>query len=225
VPRSARRRGQGMAEAGMQGQRFSIVIPTYQRRDVLVETMHALARLETPWPCELLVVVDGSTDGSAEAARAVPVPFPVRVLEQDNRGGCRPQPRRGRGPRRGPALPGRRHGGRPGAAGRTRRGPPAGRRRRDRAHPAAPGLPAHPPQQRGGAVGARAARAIAADPGPAVPRRPAHGAALRAPRRVRAGRRLRRVVQRTRGVRRRGHRLPAPAPAQRGPRCATRQVR
>ncbi|SFT34260.1 Glycosyltransferase, GT2 family [Geodermatophilus amargosae] len=75
-----------MTEAVAQSQRFSIVIPTYQRRDVLVETIRALARLETPWPCELIVVVDGSTDGSAEAARAVPVPFPVRVLEQDNQG-------------------------------------------------------------------------------------------------------------------------------------------
>ena len=66
--------------------RFSVIIPTYQRRDVLVETLQAIAELETPWPCELVVVVDGSTDGSAEAARAVPVPFPVRVVVQDNRG-------------------------------------------------------------------------------------------------------------------------------------------
>jgi GT2 family glycosyltransferase/peptidoglycan/xylan/chitin deacetylase (PgdA/CDA1 family) len=75
-----------MTEAVTRSQRFSIVIPTYQRRDVLVETIRALAGLETPWPCELVVVVDGSTDGSAEAARAVPVPFPVRVLEQENQG-------------------------------------------------------------------------------------------------------------------------------------------
>ncbi|SNR77272.1 glycosyltransferase [Blastococcus mobilis] len=68
------------------GARFSIVVPTYQRRDVLLGTMTALARLETPWPIELVVVVDGSTDGTADAARAVPLPFPLTVVEQPNRG-------------------------------------------------------------------------------------------------------------------------------------------
>ncbi len=66
--------------------RFSIVVPTYQRRDVLVGTVRALAELETPWPVELVVVVDGSTDGSADAVRALPVPFDVTVLEHPNRG-------------------------------------------------------------------------------------------------------------------------------------------
>ncbi|MGY1709469.1 glycosyltransferase [Geodermatophilus sp. SYSU D00758] len=66
--------------------RFSIVVPTYQRRDVLVASMRAMAKLETPWPVELVVVVDGATDGSAEAARSVPMPFEVLVLEQENRG-------------------------------------------------------------------------------------------------------------------------------------------
>jgi GT2 family glycosyltransferase/peptidoglycan/xylan/chitin deacetylase (PgdA/CDA1 family) len=66
--------------------RFSIVVPTYNRRDVLVDSIRSLAGLESPWPCELIVVVDGSTDGSAEAARAVPMPFPVRVIEQSNAG-------------------------------------------------------------------------------------------------------------------------------------------
>src|SRR4051794_14101963 len=66
--------------------RFSIVVPTYQRRDVLVDSMRWFAQLETPWPVELLVVIDGSTDGSAAAAREVALPFAVRVIEQENRG-------------------------------------------------------------------------------------------------------------------------------------------
>jgi glycosyltransferase involved in cell wall biosynthesis/peptidoglycan/xylan/chitin deacetylase (PgdA/CDA1 family) len=66
--------------------RFSIVVPTYNRRDVLVESMASLARVERRWPVELIVVDDGSTDGSAAAARAVPVPFPTRVISQPNRG-------------------------------------------------------------------------------------------------------------------------------------------
>ena len=66
--------------------RFSIVVPTYQRRDVLLGTLASLGALETPWPVELVVVVDGSTDGSADAARAVDVPFTVTVVEQANAG-------------------------------------------------------------------------------------------------------------------------------------------
>jgi glycosyltransferase involved in cell wall biosynthesis/peptidoglycan/xylan/chitin deacetylase (PgdA/CDA1 family) len=65
---------------------FSIVVPSYERRDVLVATMGTLARLRCPWPCELIVVVDGSTDGSAEAARTVEMPFPTRVIWQENSG-------------------------------------------------------------------------------------------------------------------------------------------
>lgn len=68
------------------GLRFSIVVPTYNRADVLPASLASLAALQTPWPVELIVVVDGSTDGSAEAARAVPMPFPVTVLEQPNAG-------------------------------------------------------------------------------------------------------------------------------------------
>lgn len=68
------------------GVRFSIVVPTYQRRDVLLESIASLAQLETPWPVELVVVVDGSTDGTADAARGVALPFPLTVVEQPNRG-------------------------------------------------------------------------------------------------------------------------------------------
>ncbi|WP_198597831.1 glycosyltransferase [Blastococcus atacamensis] len=61
-------------------------MPTYQRRDVLLQTLTSLGGLDTPWPVELVVVVDGSTDGSAEAARALTLPFPVTVVEQPNGG-------------------------------------------------------------------------------------------------------------------------------------------
>ncbi|MFD2091533.1 glycosyltransferase [Blastococcus deserti] len=70
----------------LSGARFSIVVPTHQRRDVLLESLASLARLEAPWPVELVVVVDGSTDGTADAARAVALPFPLTVVEQPNRG-------------------------------------------------------------------------------------------------------------------------------------------
>ncbi|MCW2812260.1 MAG: polysaccharide deacetylase [Friedmanniella sp.] len=66
--------------------RFSIVIPTFNRREVLLQTLHDLGRLEAPWPVEVVVVVDGSQDGSVEAAREVALPFPTRVLYQPNSG-------------------------------------------------------------------------------------------------------------------------------------------
>lgn len=65
---------------------LSIVIPTYQRRDVVVRTLTALAAATATEPCEVIVVVDGSTDGTAEAARNVPMPFPLTVIEQPNSG-------------------------------------------------------------------------------------------------------------------------------------------
>lgn len=65
---------------------FSIVIPTYQRREVVRASVEALAHLCPPFPAEVIVVVDGSTDGTAGALDAVSLPFPLVVLEQPNSG-------------------------------------------------------------------------------------------------------------------------------------------
>jgi glycosyltransferase involved in cell wall biosynthesis/peptidoglycan/xylan/chitin deacetylase (PgdA/CDA1 family) len=66
--------------------RFSVVIPTYQRRELVVASVQALARQTFEGAFEIVVVVDGSTDGSADALRALDVPVPVMVLEQPNSG-------------------------------------------------------------------------------------------------------------------------------------------
>lgn len=66
--------------------RFSVVIPTYQRRDVVVSSVRALAAQEDAPPFEVVVVSDGSTDGTAEALRALATPFPLSVVEQPNAG-------------------------------------------------------------------------------------------------------------------------------------------
>jgi glycosyltransferase involved in cell wall biosynthesis/peptidoglycan/xylan/chitin deacetylase (PgdA/CDA1 family) len=66
--------------------RISVIIPTYQRRDVVLKTVRSLAHQEFGCKFEVIVVVDGSRDGSGEALRGIDVPFPLVVLEQSNRG-------------------------------------------------------------------------------------------------------------------------------------------
>jgi peptidoglycan/xylan/chitin deacetylase (PgdA/CDA1 family)/GT2 family glycosyltransferase len=66
--------------------RFSVIIPTYQRRDLAVAAVRALERQDGAPPFEVRVVVDGSTDGTAAALRDLQPPFPLAVLEQPNRG-------------------------------------------------------------------------------------------------------------------------------------------
>jgi peptidoglycan/xylan/chitin deacetylase (PgdA/CDA1 family)/glycosyltransferase involved in cell wall biosynthesis len=65
--------------------RFSIVIPTHQRRETVVRMVRALARQELD-DYEAIVAVDGSTDGTAAALRDLSLPFPLKVVEQDNLG-------------------------------------------------------------------------------------------------------------------------------------------
>lgn len=66
--------------------RFSIIVPTYQRRDLVRRNVVALGATRRPWPCELIVVVDGSTDGTEQALRDVPESLPTTVLVQPNQG-------------------------------------------------------------------------------------------------------------------------------------------
>ena len=65
---------------------FSVVIPTYQRRNLVIGAVRALARQDLAAPFEVIVVVDGSTDGSAEALGELDCPFRLTVLEQTNQG-------------------------------------------------------------------------------------------------------------------------------------------
>lgn len=65
---------------------LSVIIPTYERREVVLCTVAALDRQQDAPPFEVVVVVDGSTDGTASALRALSTSFPLVVLEQSNRG-------------------------------------------------------------------------------------------------------------------------------------------
>lgn len=65
---------------------FSVVIPTFQRRALVCEAVLALNNLEYEGPVELIVVVDGSTDGTAGALRELHTKYPLRIIEQTNAG-------------------------------------------------------------------------------------------------------------------------------------------
>ncbi len=67
---------------------LSVIIPTRNRVEVLVETLGRLIEQRTEIPFEVLVVDDGSTDATVATARSLSeqAPVPMTVLEQGSRG-------------------------------------------------------------------------------------------------------------------------------------------
>jgi GT2 family glycosyltransferase len=65
----------------------SVVIPTYRRRESVRRALGALARqtLEAE-RFEVVVVVDGSEDGTREMVEAYPAPYALRAIWQPNQG-------------------------------------------------------------------------------------------------------------------------------------------
>jgi GT2 family glycosyltransferase len=67
--------------------RISVVIPTYRRRASAMRALRALERQTLPPQAyEVILSVDGSTDGTREAAEAFAPAYPLKVLWQPNRG-------------------------------------------------------------------------------------------------------------------------------------------
>lgn len=64
----------------------SVVIPTHNRLDVLPEVLAALKAQEGAPPFEVVVVDDGSSDGTGEWLAGRRFRVPARVLSQGNRG-------------------------------------------------------------------------------------------------------------------------------------------
>jgi GT2 family glycosyltransferase len=68
------------------GTGISVVIPTFQRRASVARLLRSLER-QTLLPGEVIVVVDGSGDGTRELVESLgPAPYPRRALWQPNRG-------------------------------------------------------------------------------------------------------------------------------------------
>lgn len=65
---------------------ISVVIPTYNRLDVLPRVIQALEQQREAPACELIVVDDGSSDGTGDWLRRASFQIPVRVVTQSNRG-------------------------------------------------------------------------------------------------------------------------------------------
>lgn len=66
---------------------ISVVVPTYNRREIVSRSLQTLFAQDFPSSqFEVIVVVDGSTDGTAEALRALTPGCRFRVIEQENRG-------------------------------------------------------------------------------------------------------------------------------------------
>jgi glycosyltransferase involved in cell wall biosynthesis len=70
----------------MPGPDFSVVIPTHNRLEVLVEVLQSLEFQHEAPAFEVVVVDDGSTDGTADWLRSRGFRMPLRVLVQENHG-------------------------------------------------------------------------------------------------------------------------------------------
>jgi glycosyltransferase involved in cell wall biosynthesis len=70
----------------MEDPSFSIVIPTYERCDLVCDTVRVLGEQSYRGEFEVIVVVDGSTDGTTAALAKLGVPFPLSIIEQENGG-------------------------------------------------------------------------------------------------------------------------------------------
>jgi glycosyltransferase involved in cell wall biosynthesis len=67
---------------------ISVIMPVYNGRSYL-EASVGSAAIQTLQPLEMIIVDDGSSDGSAEFAEALETPFPTRVLRVENGGQSR----------------------------------------------------------------------------------------------------------------------------------------
>ncbi|HEX3596477.1 MAG TPA: glycosyltransferase family A protein, partial [Polyangiaceae bacterium] len=79
------------ASGAMSGEfELSVVMPTYNRKARLLRVLSALGRQTADTKhFEVVIVDDGSTDGTSDAVRATSHPFALRLLQQKNGGPAR----------------------------------------------------------------------------------------------------------------------------------------
>jgi len=65
---------------------FSIVIPTFQRRELVSDALRALDNVDYDGPIEIIIVIDGSTDGTEAALGAIQCRHPKKLVVQRNTG-------------------------------------------------------------------------------------------------------------------------------------------
>ena len=66
--------------------RISVIIPLYNKRESIARALTS-ALTQSPAPREVIVVDDGSTDGSGEVVEAMAAEYPViKLIRQENRG-------------------------------------------------------------------------------------------------------------------------------------------
>lgn len=70
----------------MSSKKFSVIVPLYNKREDIGATISSILAQSLP-PHEIVVVDDGSTDGSAEVVRGFSSPI-IRLIEQTNAGEC-----------------------------------------------------------------------------------------------------------------------------------------
>lgn len=69
--------------------RVSIVVPTYNRREMVVQTIRSLYSQTYPLSrLQVIVADDGSTDGTEQAISALDAPFQLQYRWQPNKGRC-----------------------------------------------------------------------------------------------------------------------------------------
>jgi GT2 family glycosyltransferase len=67
--------------------RVSVIVSTYQRRELALRTAASLLKQDySADQTEIVIVIDGSTDGTAEALRRLQGSERLRLVEQENRG-------------------------------------------------------------------------------------------------------------------------------------------
>ena len=65
---------------------LSVVVPTYNRQERLLRALDALAGQDVEVPYEIVVVSDGSTDGTDEALEGLDLGVPLVTARQENAG-------------------------------------------------------------------------------------------------------------------------------------------